>query len=72
MHCAQYFVNSSFAPVVSFVDASSLWRMCSRVIRVRVFLSLGRMLFWVIGRLYVVMVRVVQPLPFTPGTSEFP
>ena len=33
--------------------------MCSRVLGVRVLLSLGGMLFWVIGMLYVVMVRVV-------------
>ena len=45
--------------------------MFSKVSGVKVLLSLGGMLFWVIGRLYVVMVRVVLSLPFIPGTSGF-
>ena len=54
-----------------FVGASSLWRMCSKVSGVKGFVSPGGMLFWVIGRLYVVMVRVVLSLPFIPGISGF-
>ena len=42
----------------SFVDASSLLRMYSKEFGVGVLLRLGGMLFWVIGRLFVVMVRV--------------
>ena len=64
VHCAQYFVNSSLA--------SSLSRMYSTVLGVRVLLNLGGMPFWVIGRLYVVMIRVVLSLLFVPGTSGFP
>ena len=45
--------------------------MCSKVLRISVLLSLGGMLFGVIGRQYVVMVRVVLSLPFIPGTSGF-
>ena len=56
----------------SFVDASSLLRMFSRVFGVRVLLSLGGMLFWVIGRLYVVMVRVVLSPPFVPWDKWIP
>ena len=43
----------------SFVGALSLLRMYSKVLGVGVLLSLGGMLFWAIGRLYVVMVRAV-------------
>ena len=49
VHCAQYFVNSSLAPVVlSFVGALSLSRMYSKVLGVRVLLSLGGILlvYW--------------------------
>ena len=56
----------------SFVDASSLLRMCLRVSGVKVLLSPGGMLFWVVGRLCVVMVRVVLSLPLTPGIGGFP
>ena len=45
--------------------------MFSEVFGVRVLLSLGGMLFWVIGVLYVVMVRVVLFLPFVPGIIGF-
>ena len=48
----------------SFVHASSLLRICLKVFGVGVLLSLGGMLFWVFGRLCVVMVRVVPPLPW--------
>ena len=55
----------------SFVDASSLLRMCLRASRIRVLLSLGGMLFWVTGRLFVVMVR--GPLSsLHPWTRGFP
>ena len=47
----------------SFVDVSSLLRMCLRVSGTRDLLLLGGMLFWVTGRVYVVMVRVVLSLP---------
>ena len=55
----------------SFVGVLNLLRMYSKVFGVRVLLSLGGMLFWVIGRLYVVVVRVVLFLPFIPGISGF-
>ena len=55
----------------SFVDASSLLRMYSKVFGVGVLLSLGGMLSRVIGRLFVVMVRVVLSHPFVPGTLGF-
>ena len=48
----------------SFVGALSLWRMCSKILGVRVLLLLGGTLFWVIGRLFVVMVRVVLLHPW--------
>ena len=47
----------------SFVDASSLLRMFLRVFGAGFLLILGGMLFWVTGRLCVVMVRVVLSLP---------
>ena len=52
--------TSSALPLLlycSFVDALNLWRMYSRVIGVRVFLSLRGMLLLVIGMLYLVMVH---------------
>ena len=57
MHCAQYFVNSSLAPVL--LCCRHLKSVAAKVLGVEVFLSHGGMLFWVIGRLFVVMVRVV-------------
>ena len=42
------------------------------VLGIEVFVCPGGMLFWVIGRLFVVMVRVVLSLPFVPETSGFP
>ena len=55
----------------SFVGALNLWRMHSKVSGEGVLHSLSGMLFWVIGMLYVVMVRVVLFLHFIPGTSGF-
>ena len=55
----------------SFVGVFSLWRMFSKVLGVKGLLSLGGLLFWVIGSLYVVMVRVVLSHPFVPGTIGF-
>ena len=65
VHCAQYFVSCSV------VDALNLWQMFSEVLGVRVLLSLGGMLFWVIGVLYFVMVREVLFLHFIPGMIGF-
>ena len=45
--------------------------MYSKAFGVRVSLSLGGMLFWVIEMLYVVMVRVVLFLHFIPGIIGF-
>ena len=69
VHCAQYFVNSSLSPVVLF--RRRLKSVADVLLGVRVLLSPGGMLFWVIGRLYVVMVRVVLFSPFVPETSGF-
>ena len=55
----------------SFVGVISLLRMCLMVSGVGVSLSLGGVLFWVFGRLHVVMVRVVLSLPWIPGISGF-
>ena len=72
VHCAQYFVNSSLAPVVLFRRRlKSVADVLKKVFGVRVLLSLGGMLFWVTGRLCVVMVRVVLSHHFVPGTSGF-
>ena len=60
VHCAQYFVSSSLAPVLLFrgrlksVAAGTCSRGLREVLGVRVLLSLGGMLFWVMGVLYVV------------------
>ena len=51
----------------SFVDVLSLLQKCSRVLGTRDSLLPGGMLFWVTGRLFVVMVRVVLSLPSLPG-----
>ena len=57
----------------SFVDVSSLLRTYLRVSGTKVLLLLVGMLFYVTGRLYVVMVRVVVlSLPLSPGTGGFP
>ena len=45
--------------------------MCVREPGIRFLLSLGGMLFWVIGVLYVVMIRVVLFLPLIPGIGGF-
>ena len=55
----------------SFVDASSMLRVYSKVFVVRVSLCQGGMLFLVIGVLYVVMVRVVLSLPLIHGIGGF-
>ena len=70
VHCAQFFVNSSLAPWYSFVGVLSLLQMCLKVSGVGAFLSFVGMLFWVIGRLSVVMVRVVLSLHFIPGKVD--
>ena len=72
MHCAQYFVNSSLAPVVLFRRRLKSVADVLKGFRCKGLLFLGGMLFWVTGRLYVVMVRVVLSLPFIPGISGFP
>ena len=71
VHCAQYFVNSSLAPVVLFRRRPKSVADVLLVLGVRVLLSLGGILFWVFGRLYVVMVRVALSLPFIPGKWVF-
>ena len=71
VHCAQYFVNSSLALVYFFVGASELLRMFLKVFGVRGLLSLGGMLFYGIGVLYVVMVRVVLFPHFVLGIIGF-
>ena len=50
----------------SFAGVLSLLRMCVKVSGVGFSLSLGGVLFWVFGRLYVVMVRVVPSLSLDP------
>ena len=71
VHCAQYFVNSSLAPVLLFRRRLKSVADVLKVLGVRVLPSLGGMLFWVIGMLYVVMVRVVLFLHFIPGIIGF-
>ena len=72
MHCAQYFVNSSLAPVVLFrrrlksVADVLKGNKSKGFSQSRSNALLG---YW---EAVCLMVRVVQPLPFTPGTSEFP
>ena len=59
VHCAQYLMSLVVLLsllLYSFVDASSLLRMYSKVFGVGVLLSLGGILFFVIGRLFVVTV----------------
>ena len=72
VHCAQYFVNSSLAPVVLFRRRLKSVADVLEGSVVRVLLSLGGMLFWATERLYVVMVRVVLSLPLIPGICGFP
>ena len=55
----------------SFVDVSSLLRMCLRVSGTRKLLLLDGMLFFVAGSLYVVTVRVVLSLLLSPGIGGF-
>ena len=70
---AQYFVSSSLAPVLLFRGRlKSVADVLDGIREMGVLISLGGMLFWVIGRLFVVMVRVVLSLPFIPGIGVFP
>ena len=70
VHCAQYADNSSLAPVVLFRRRlKSVADVLKGIRSGGVLLSLGGMLFWVTGRLYVVMVRVVLSPPLIPGIS---
>ena len=45
VHCAQYFVHSSFAPFLSFVGVSNLLQMFLKVSGVRGSLRLGEICF---------------------------
>ena len=73
MHCAQCFVSPPLLLLwYSFVGALSLWSDVLKGTRCKGFHSVyGGMLFWVTGRLHVVMVRVVLSLPSIPGISGF-
>ena len=71
VHCAQYFVNSSIDPVVLFRRRLKSVADVFKGIRGQVLLSLGGMLFWVTGMLYVVMVRVVLSFPLLLGINGF-
>ena len=73
MCIAQYFVNSSLAPVVLFRRRlMSVADVVKGISGVRILLSPGGVLFWVTGRLYVVMVRVLLSLPLILRISGFP
>ena len=71
VHCAQYFVNSSHAPVLLFRRRLKSMSDVLKGFGVRVLLSLGGMLFCVIGRLFVVIARVVPFSHFIPGIVGF-
>ena len=69
MHCAQYFVNSSLAPVVLFRRRLKSVADVLQGIRTN---GCTQSRWDAIGRLYVVMVRVVLSLPLNPGIVDCP
>ena len=72
VHCSQYFVNFSLAPVVFFRRHPKSVADVLKGIRNKGFsLSLGGMLCWVFGVLCVVKVRVVLSLPLVHGIGGF-
>ena len=70
--CSELFLNSSLSPVVLFRRRlKSVAEVIKEYQGQGIYFSLGGMLFWVTGRLYVGMVRVVLSLPFIPGIGGF-
>ena len=73
VHCAQYFVNSSLAPVLLFRRRLKSVANVLRGIRSRGFCqSRWNALLGYVGVLFVVMVRVVLSLRFVSGMSWIP